>query len=302
MEPAKKIKHLVIAGGGVSGLSAYGVLRESHRAGFWDINNIETIYGTSIGAILSVFLCLKYSWEDLDDYILKRPWQNVFKFEVHSAFRAYENRGIFDKKIIEELLLPLLKGNDMDQHSTLRDLYEKTNVTIHVNSTELNSYKIVDISHMTHPEWTVIDAVYCSACLPILFSPHLKDDECYIDGGTIMNYPLGLCIDAGNDPDTIFGITLARVDQSTNRVTTNSNLLDHMTVLLSKIYEYACYTRLTKHVIKYEIQLENNMISIYDIMNAASSYEQRLIFITKGVELWKTYSDHLFCSGNDQLC
>jgi predicted acylesterase/phospholipase RssA len=76
------IKHLVIAGGGPYACYIYyGILKESQKQGLWDIKNIKSIYGTSAGAILAVLLSLKYSWETMDNYVIKRPWQNVFKFD-----------------------------------------------------------------------------------------------------------------------------------------------------------------------------------------------------------------------------
>ena len=306
-EPPIPIEHIVIAGGGASGICIYGVLRESHKSGFWNINNIKTIYGTSVGAIIAIFIALQYSWDDLDEYILKRPWQNVFKFDIKSVLYAYENRGIFDKKIIEELLIPLLKGKDLDTTTTLLEFYQKTNIEIHITTAELNEYELVDISHKTHPEWSVIDAVYCSANLPLLFSPVLKDDKCYVDGGTIMNYPLSLCVDNIGEEhlDSILGINLAKADKSMNRVTAESNLFDHISILLNKVYERACYTQTPAYNIKNEIIIDNMMASIYDIINASSSYEQRLLLITTGVEIWEKYRrehvDDLLSSGDDQL-
>lgn len=290
------IEHIVIAGGGASGICIYGLLRESHNAGFWNINNIKTIYGTSVGAIIAIFIALQYAWDDLDEYILKRPWQNVFKFDIKSLLDSYDNRGIFDRKIIEELLVPLLKGKDLDTNTTLLELYEKTNIEIHITSTELNEYELVDFSHKTHPEWSVIDAVYCSASLPILFSPVLKDDKCYLDGGTIMNYPLSLCVNSigEENTDSILGINMAKLDKSINRVTEESNLFDHISILLNKMYDRASYGHTPVYNIKHEIIIDNVMASIYDIINASSSYEQRLALITSGVELWEKYKrEHL---------
>lgn len=53
------IKHLVIAGGGPMGLCFLGALQHLNAAFFWDINNIESIYATSIGTIIGAFICLK---------------------------------------------------------------------------------------------------------------------------------------------------------------------------------------------------------------------------------------------------
>ena len=286
---SRNIKHLVIAGGGVTGFSAYGVLRESNKAGFWHIENIESIYGTSIGAVLAIYMALKYSWEDLDDFILKRPWQHVFKIDIHGTFAAYENRGVYDKRIIEEFLLPPMLGKDFDATTTLLEFYEQTGIAVYINSVELHSYQSVVMSYKTHPEWTVIDAVYCSACLPILLSPLLKDGKCYIDGGAIVNYPLEFCIENGAEPDEIFGITLAKVDKSVNTITEESTLFDYISILMSKVYEHSCHNRARDYQLQYEIALENTMISIYDMIKCMSSMEQRLLFITKGVDLWNRW-------------
>jgi predicted acylesterase/phospholipase RssA len=302
---SETIEHIVIAGGGASGICIYGVLRESHKSGFWNINNIKTIYGTSVGAIIAIFIALKYSWDDLDEYILKRPWQNVFKFDIKSLLYAYDNRGIFDKKIIEELLVPLLKGKDLDTTTTLFEFYQKTNIEIHITTTELNEYELIDISHKTHPDWSVIDAVYCSASLPLLFSPVLKEDKCYVDGGTIMNYPLSLCINAigEENTDSILGINLAKSDTSLFRVNDESNLFDHISILLNKVYDRASHAQTPVYNIKNEIIIDNVMASIYDIINASSSYEQRLALILSGVEIWEKYrqarSIDLLSSGDD---
>ena len=91
------IKHIVLTGGGVSGFSVYGVLRESHNSGFWNINNIKSIYGTSSGSIISVFICLiylKYEWSELDNYIIKRPWESIFKIDMFSIVNSFEKIGI----------------------------------------------------------------------------------------------------------------------------------------------------------------------------------------------------------------
>ena len=80
--PKLKIKHLVISGGGVMGACAYGAIRECHNQGILDICNIESIHGTSIGAWFAVFIALKYECQVLDDYIVKRPWMQVFQHNM----------------------------------------------------------------------------------------------------------------------------------------------------------------------------------------------------------------------------
>jgi predicted acylesterase/phospholipase RssA len=99
MEENTAIKHLVITGGGIAGITAYSILRESHNSGIWNIENIESIYGTSAGAIIGVFIALKYEWAEIDNYIIKRPWENVFKFDVGAVLRSFDSKGILGNGI-----------------------------------------------------------------------------------------------------------------------------------------------------------------------------------------------------------
>ena len=47
------IKHIVINGGGPSGLLSYGALKYLFENDFVNIENIKSIYGTSIGEYLA---------------------------------------------------------------------------------------------------------------------------------------------------------------------------------------------------------------------------------------------------------
>ena len=90
------IKHLVISGGGAAGFSYYGVLKQTQQKGLWQPENIKTIYATSAGTFLAVIISLGYDWKTLDDYLIKRPWQKVYKFELSMAIHSIINQGIFD--------------------------------------------------------------------------------------------------------------------------------------------------------------------------------------------------------------
>jgi predicted acylesterase/phospholipase RssA len=50
-----------------------------------NLENIKSIYGTSMGAIIGTILVLNYDWETIDDYLIKRPWNNIYKFDLRKA-------------------------------------------------------------------------------------------------------------------------------------------------------------------------------------------------------------------------
>jgi predicted acylesterase/phospholipase RssA len=297
------IKHLVISGGGAVGFIEYSILREANKSGIWNIENIESIYGTSAGAIIGIFIALKYDWDEIDNYLINRPWENVFKIDISLVLRSFDSKGILGKKIIEEIICPLLKGKDLEPTITMQELYEYSKIDIHIFSTEIHKYETVDISHKTHPDWRVIDAVYCSACLPIMFVPYLKDGKCYSDGGIINNYPIYTCLNSGVNPDEILGITFPKESETTRVITEESSLFDYLFFILNKMREHSyLYAIKNKdYVIKYEIEMENAIDIVYDFVNVVSSQKKRSLLLDKGVEIWNKFMKEKIVANHEQL-
>ena len=53
------IKNLVLSGGAYKGFYTIGALNHLSKTNFYNIENIEKIYGTSVGSLLGALLCLK---------------------------------------------------------------------------------------------------------------------------------------------------------------------------------------------------------------------------------------------------
>ena len=188
------IKHIVISGGGHSILSFYGTMKESNIKKYWDYKNIESIYGSSAGSIMAIILSLNIDWELLDNYFLNRPWEKVFSLNFESLFSIFNNFGMFSNQVIIDLFNPLFKCNDIDINITIKELYDINHIDIHIITTELFNFESIDISHKTHPDWKVIDAVYASCAIPILFIPLKIDNTFYLDGGILNDYPIDICL------------------------------------------------------------------------------------------------------------
>ena len=73
-----KIRHLVISSGGPAGHMMYSILRTLNLKGVWDIKDIRTIYGSSIGSFAGILIALQYDWETMDDFLIKRPWEKIY--------------------------------------------------------------------------------------------------------------------------------------------------------------------------------------------------------------------------------
>lgn len=283
------IKHIIISGGGHSGLIFYGILKESNAMNFWKIENIETIYSTSIGSFIAVMLCLKYEWEIMDDYLLKRKWQTIFDINFNTLIETYENKGLFTMKVIEEIFCPLFNAMDINSDISFEEFYEKTKIELHIFTTELNAFKTVDLSYKTHPKWKILEAIYCSCSLPVLFTPFIKEDKCYIDGGVLLNYPLDPCLlNANICSDEIFGLKKENTNKK-QQIEQNSTIFEFLISLFNNLFEKMLVDEKNIQQIKNEIIVMDDMTSIDKIMHVVSSIEERKKLIEKGQQLFHQF-------------
>jgi predicted acylesterase/phospholipase RssA len=221
---------LVIAGGGPMGLCFLGALERLNKEDFWNIENIESIYATSIGTIIGAFICLKYDWETLNKYITDRPWHEAFKITGKQIFEAYNKKGLFDKKLAEIIFSPLLKAKDLDLNITLKEFYDFSKIDFHLYTFELNTFQTLDLSYKTHPNLLLTQALTMSCGLPGLFMPVFMDNGCYIDGGLMWNYPINFCLKDHPNEEEILGINRKDYENMKNNDETiideNSSILD----------------------------------------------------------------------------
>jgi len=276
------IKNLVISGGGPILVQVLGAIQHLEQNNFLDMKHIETIYGTSAGAILGTLICLKFDWETINDYIIKRPWQDVFSIKVEHILDAYTKKGIFDNKIVEKCFKPLFDAKDISMDINLEDFYTLSNIELHLFSFEINEYKVQDISYLTHPKLKLITAIQMTCALPVLLSPVCMDDKCYIDGGMSSNYPLVYCIESGKNPDEILGFKNKYIDNK-NYINPESKLLDFLLNFLFKAI-FSLSTDNNQPSIKNELICNADFITLNVLRTALSNIEVRKELFNNGAE------------------
>ena len=281
------IKHIVISGGGPAGLQYLGALEYLHKKEFWKTEEIETIYATSVGAIIAVFLCLKYDWETLNQYIIERPWQDAFTITAKHILDAYTNKGLFDKKLAEIIFKPLLEAKDLTTHITLQELYNYSNIVLHLFTFELNAFKTVELSYKTHPELSLMVALTMSCALPGLFMPVCIENECYMDGGVMTNYPINYCLlQQGISKEEILGVKTFKeetTDKKKNIVTSESTILDFIVSFSINAMNFISNSIQIENI-PYEVEckVEENALSLETIKESISNKEMRKGWIQKG--------------------
>jgi predicted acylesterase/phospholipase RssA len=262
------IKHLVISGGGPSMIQTLGAIQHLETTEFIHTNNIESIYGTSAGAIVGVLIALKYDWTTINDYIIKRPWKDVFAIKAQNIFDAYTKKGLFDIKTIEKCFKPLLDAKDLSMNITLGEFFNYSNIELHFFAFEINNFVLVDVSHLTHPDLPLLVALQMTCGLPVLLTPVFIEGNCYADGGIICNYSLKYCVESGKKEEEILGFKNNYI-KNESFITSESTIIDYLLSFLFKLIGNVNQDHI-QPPIKNEVVFNIHFLSM-DIFNKALS-------------------------------
>jgi predicted acylesterase/phospholipase RssA len=158
---------------------------------------------------------------------------------------------------------------------------------LHFFAFDINDFKIEDISYKTHPNISVITALQMTCSLPVLVAPVCIENKCYIDGGIVCNYPLNKCLELYN-PDEILGIKNQYDKNDSNRVDSNSTMLDFLMSFVFKMIQNMD-TGDKQTVIKNEIICKADFLSIDYLKTALHSMDVRKELFDSGTGFAKEF-------------
>lgn len=296
------IKNIVISGGGHTLIQFLGILKHLEEQCFYNRKNIEKIYAVSAGTIIAALLCLDFDWDTIIDYFIKRPWHEVYKFDINTLFNTYHTKGLYDTPAFEVCFKPLFDAKDISLSITLSEFFELTGKELHFYTVEINEFEYVDVSYKTYPNLSLMKAIQMSCGLPVLIVPVCIENKCFIDGGVYCNYPISFCLE---DKDSItcnleeetLGIKKCRTEEIKNTLCINkdSKLIEYITGLLGSIisrvsleYKKENKNQPTKKI-KNEVLCESTMITMENMYSLISSQEKRQKLLDNGVECGKKF-------------
>ena len=184
------IKHLVLSGGAYKGLYIIGAMKELLKEKYINIDEIENIYGTSVGALIGVIICLNLDYDMLIEYAVNFPFTKYFTFSVDSLLEFISKKGIIKMDFINGIYENLLKNCGFNKNITFQELYDYSKIKLNIYVTNLNKFSYECFNYETHGNMKVLEAVYRSCSLPFIFQPVCCDKEWYVDGGLINPYPI----------------------------------------------------------------------------------------------------------------
>lgn len=283
-------KHLVISGGGPTLIQTLGSMYHLNEMKYIEFDKVETIYATSAGAFISIMLSLKFDWETINDYIINRPWEEVFDINLYSIYESYNKKGIFDNKTFEKCVKPLFDAKNIDINITVKEFYELTKIENHFFTFEINGFEIIDVSYKSFPDYKLLDVLQMTCALPVIISPVCIDGKCFIDGGVYCNYPLFLLLEQNVNPDEILGFKNVYSNYDSN-IIKNTSLLDYIIKFICKLI-YKLNPNEKTVTITNEVVCNCDLMNFNTLKDAINSQTERMRLFNNGVEVAKSYLEN----------
>jgi len=253
------IKYICLACGGPNGLINLAIIYYLIENSWFSLDTVTDIFGTSVGGVTAILLSLKIPEKIIKPYLIKRKWEKYANFTPSTLLTSYHNKCVIEPDFIKDFILPLLEYCDLNEQSTLLDLYQKTNITCHLITTDANTetFTEIDLNHITYPDLSIIHACEMTCAIPFIFKPCYINNNYYIDGAFLNGFPINNCIDIAEDTDEILAIE----NTWTNSPLTKSfTMTDIVGVIFTKLI--LSLSKPQKQPIKHLIQCNPGIIDI----------------------------------------
>ena len=182
------IKHLVLSGGGLLGISYIGLLK------YLEENNIrhqiESITSCSAGSIFGTLFMLDYSSQEIETLIKSLDFKQFLNINIDTILKFPQTKGLDSANKLTDFFKKIIKDKTGNENTTFEELYQKTNKILQIGTTNLTSVKFELFNYKTQPTIPIYLAIRASIAIPIIFEPVIIGNDVYCDGGVIDNLPM----------------------------------------------------------------------------------------------------------------
>lgn len=168
---------LVLGGGGLKGLAHIGVLRALDEARV----EIAGVVGTSIGALVAALHASGTGWREMRQHARALRRTDIVRINRRAVlFNGIRQVSVFRGDALREYYQEVMPAAGWDAMK----------LPVLVNAVDLATGKTEWFGTGARTDVSLVDAVYASSALPVLYPPAVLGGRAFVDGGT--EHPMGL--------------------------------------------------------------------------------------------------------------
>jgi NTE family protein len=191
------VKHLIISGGSFKGIAFLGVIECLQRKQKLQIKQLQTLAGSSVGAIIVTLLVIGYNVAEMFKLIFDTHFPDLI--DIHMS-KILTHFGLDSGHRLVTILKSCFIAKGLDPDINFDQLYNKTNQRLVITASCLGK-GVTYFDHMSNPELSVVTALRMSFGIPFLFTAVKYHGDYYVDGGLLDNCPMA--ITSKEPPDSI---------------------------------------------------------------------------------------------------
>lgn len=176
---------LILSGGGAKGLCILGAIQCLQDLKRLDVSTINNFVGTSIGSVISFFLCIGCTPVELVVWICSHGV--LENMSLNHFDGILKGDGIYNYNTLNETYKKLIYEK-MEFIPTMRDIREKFGKNLTICTYNFTKKELVYLTAESHPDLSCLDAIRMSSNLPFIFSPFWYEKCEYVDGGVVENF------------------------------------------------------------------------------------------------------------------
>lgn len=180
------VKYVSFSSGGTNGYLYVGALNAfkhylGNRYHKW-VSSLSGVSGCSSGSLAALSLALNVNINKIDFGMDDMVSSANFR-DVTNTF------GAINSNIIKQIVSQILDLGGLSPSATLAHLHRLTGLECTFVCTSLTTRQRVYVSHKSHNNTTVMDAICASCCIPGVFQPVFIDGEFMVDGNLLESVP-----------------------------------------------------------------------------------------------------------------
>lgn len=213
-------RYLAFAGAGVRNPGYVGAVQALGDAGALD--RIEGVVGTSSGSIIATLLAVGYTPAELRQAMLDLDFGKITDGDLfRGALNLLTGFGWHPGNYFRKKMEESIAAKTGDGRMTFRDLQRGSYRKLHIVGTNLSTHRARVFPDAQSWDMPLAEAVRTSMSIPLFFKSMRVDGDVYVDGGMILNFPIGVFDTPGGDTRETLGFYMgARPETHRQRIHT----------------------------------------------------------------------------------
>jgi NTE family protein len=264
------IQNIVFSGAGLRIYTFLGFIKALNERDL--LKTITSIIGTSSGSLIAVLCILDFSYNEIEDIILKINTSKLKNINSDNIINFFKDFGVDDGKNFERIINIILNIKVKNENITFKELYDLTNKKLIITATCVNSMDIEYFDYEKTPDISIKKVLLMSISIPLIFKPVKLDNKYYVDGGLISHYPIDYFKD---EKEKTLGIL---VTSSLNKFMEINNIKDYIYNIMSCSFINLiknCYNNYKENT----VLVENNTVNFLDFN---IEYNTKIALIEEG--------------------